>query len=87
VDWFGPGGNYISNQVSTPLAAGASGWTELGVDAVAPAGAAYAMVYSQSTGGTGKVWLDDATATVITASSFPALPGRPEDIGTGLEPR
>ena len=45
VAWFGTNGNYISNNVSAPLPDGTSTWTELGVDATAPAGAAYGVLY------------------------------------------
>jgi hypothetical protein len=48
--------------VSPSLPAGTSGWAELGVNAVAPAGAAYAVLYLQSMGDTGSVWFDDASA-------------------------
>jgi hypothetical protein len=73
VAWFNSSNNYISNQVS-PLPSGNSNWTELGVDAVAPSGAAYAVVYLQTITDTGTVWFDDVSATVITTGVFPPLP-------------
>jgi len=60
--------------MSSPLPSGNAGWTELGVDAVAPPSAAYAAVYLQSIGDAGSVWFDDVSATVITTGVFPALP-------------
>ncbi len=84
VAWFSSSNSYISNQMSSPLPAGNSGWTELGVDAVAPSGAAYAVVYLQSIGDSGTVWFDDVSATVITASVFPTLtPVRGTSSGVG----
>jgi hypothetical protein len=65
VAWFNASNNYISNATSSPLPAGTSNWTELGVNAVAPAGAAYAVLYLQSIGDTGSVWFDDATASIV----------------------
>jgi hypothetical protein len=62
IAWFNAANNYLSNAVSPSLPAGTSGWAELGVNAVAPAGAAYAVLYLQSMGDTGSVWFDDASA-------------------------
>ena len=62
VAWYNSSNNYISNQMSAPLPSGNSRWTELAVDAVAPAGAAYAVAYLQSIGDTGSVWFDDVSA-------------------------
>ena len=42
------------------------------MNATAPAGAAYAMLYLQSSGNSGSVWFDDASATIVTGA-FPAL--------------
>ncbi len=72
VAWFGPSGNYLGNTTSSPLPDGTSNWTELGVNATAPAGAAYALLYLQSSGNSGSVWFDDASATIVTGA-FPAL--------------
>ncbi len=83
VAWFNAAGTYLSNNTSSPLPAGSSNWTELGVNATAPAGAAYAVLYLQSSNNSGSVWFDDATATVITASAFPALPAVPVTSGVG----
>jgi hypothetical protein len=74
VAWFSSSNNYISNQMSSPLPAGNSGWTELGVDAVAPPGAAYAVVYLQSVGDAGTAWFNDVSASVITTGVFPTFP-------------
>jgi hypothetical protein len=72
VSWFGSNGNFISNVMSSPLPGGSSGWTELGVNATAPAGAAYAVLYLQSANNSGKVFFDDASVSVVTGA-FPAL--------------
>jgi hypothetical protein len=85
VSWFGTKGNYISNAMSPPLPGGASTWTELGVNATAPAGAAYAVLYMQSSNNSGSVYFDDATASVITGA-FPALPAVPVTSGDGTHP-
>ena len=82
VAWFGTGGNWISSNVSSALPDGTSSWTELGVDATAPAGAAYAVLYLASSKDTGSVYFDDATAAVITGA-FPALPAVPFTSGVG----
>ncbi len=82
VAWFGTNGNYISNNVSAPLPDGTSTWTELGVDATAPAGAAYGVLYLTSSKNTGNVYFDDASASVVTGA-FPALPAVPVTSGVG----
>ena len=82
VAWFGTGGNWITSNVSSPLAGGSSNWTELGADATAPAGAAYAVLYLASSKDTGSVYFDDATAAVITGA-FPALAAVPFTSGVG----
>ena len=61
IAWFNASNNYLSHATSSPLPAGTSTWTELGVDAMAPPEAAYAVLYLQSIGDTGSVWFDDAT--------------------------
>ena len=83
VAWFSTTGTYLGNATSSPLPAGTSTWTELGVNATAPAGAAYAVLYLQSSENSGSVWFDDASATVITAGAFPALPAVPVTSGYG----
>ncbi len=62
VAWFGPTGNYISNNVSAALPDGTSNWTELALDAVTPAQAAYAVLYLESSSNNGSVFFDDASA-------------------------
>ena len=83
VAWFDAAGNYISNNTSPKLPPGASNWTELGVDAVAPAGAASAQLFVQSSNNTGSVWFDDTVASVVTGATFPALPAVPFTSGVG----
>ncbi len=61
VAWFGPGGNYLSSSVSAPLPDGTSSWTELSVEAITPANAAYAVVYLDSSHNAGSVFFDDVT--------------------------
>ena len=61
VAWFGASGNFIANAMSSPLPGGTSNWTELGVNATAPAGAAYAVLYLQSANDSGSVFFDDAS--------------------------
>ena len=64
VAWFSTTGTYLGNATSSPLPAGTSTRTELGVNATAPAGAAYAVLYLQSSENSGSVWFDDVTTTV-----------------------
>jgi hypothetical protein len=60
VAWFGPGGNYLSSSVSARLPDGTSNWTELSVEAITPANAAYAVLYLDSSHNAGGVFFDDA---------------------------
>ena len=46
------------------------------MDATAPAGAAYAVLYLASSKDTGSVYFDDATAAVVTGA-FPAAARSP----------
>jgi hypothetical protein len=82
VAWFDASGNYLGNTTSSPLPDGTSSWTELGVNATAPAGAAYAMLYLQSSDNSGSVSFDDASATIVTGA-FPSLPAVPVTSGVG----
>ncbi len=82
VAWFGASGNYLSSNVSSPLPDGTSNWTELGVNATAPAGAAYGVLYLASAKDTGSVYFDDAAVSVVTGA-FPALPAVPVTSGVG----
>ncbi len=59
IAWFDASNNYLSHSTSAPLASGSSTWTELSVDATAPPGAAYGVLYLQSIADTGDVWFDD----------------------------
>ncbi len=68
--WFGSNGNYMSNDLSSPVPPGTSNWTKLAVTAAAPVGAAYAMIYLQSTTNRGHVWFSDATVA-LGASTGP----------------
>jgi hypothetical protein len=69
--WYNAAGTYISNSTSVTLRPGTVGWTELGVNSSAPAGAAYAIVSLQSTANTGSVWFDDTTVTNLGTNPFP----------------
>ena len=51
-------------------ARGTSNWTELGVDATAPAGADYGVLYLPSSNNTGSVFFDDASV-VGRSGAFP----------------
>jgi hypothetical protein len=66
IAWFGGSGSYLGNRVSSRLRTGTSGWTRLGVEASAPAGAAYAQVCLESSANSGKVWFDDVRAAVAS---------------------
>jgi hypothetical protein len=74
IAWFGSANNYLGNATSATLPAGTSTWTELGVNATVPSGAAYAVIYLQSTGNTGTVFFDDVSLTDLGTNAFPALP-------------
>jgi hypothetical protein len=74
IAWFGSSENYLGSDQSQPLTPGTSTWTELGVDATAPAGAAYAVVSLQSYENSGSVWFDDVNLTNLGSAAFPALP-------------
>jgi hypothetical protein len=65
IAWFDASNDYLSHTTSAPLPSGSSTWTELSVDATAPAGAAYAVLYLQSNGGAGTVWFDDAAVSIV----------------------
>src|SRR6185437_3757604 len=60
VSWFSAGGVYLGNSTSPSVPLGTSGWNQLTVKAVAPAGAAYAQIHLQSYRNSGTVWFDDA---------------------------
>jgi hypothetical protein len=83
VSWFDADNDYLGNDVSSPLPLGQSNWTELGVDASAPAGAAFAVIYLQSSNDSGTVWFDDASLVDVGSGSFPTLPEVPVTSGVG----
>ena len=60
IAWFDAANDFLTNSVSTSLPTGDSRWTELSVDATAPAGAAYAVLSLQSFHNSGTTWFDDA---------------------------
>jgi hypothetical protein len=64
IAWFDASNDYLSHSTSSPLPSGSSTWTELSVDAMAPPGAAYAVLYLQSIGDTGTVWFDNPAVAV-----------------------
>jgi hypothetical protein len=63
ISWFNATGGYISASTSPALAAGTTGWTQLSVNATAPAGAATSQIFLKSANNTGQVWFDDVTAS------------------------
>jgi hypothetical protein len=83
VSWFDASKHYLGDAVSSPLPSGTSNWTELGVDATAPNGAAYAELNLQSYQNSGTVWFDDANVSVLGMATFPALPPVPVTSGVG----
>jgi hypothetical protein len=74
VAWFGADNTYLGNATSRSLPAGTTHWTELGVDATAPAGATYAVISLQSYRNTGTVRFDDTHLTNLAHRPFPTLP-------------
>ena len=61
IAWFSASNTYLGQAESPGLPAGTTGWSQLGVTARAPAGAAYAEVHLKSSHNRGAVWFDDVT--------------------------
>jgi hypothetical protein len=83
LSWFDANNNYISNSTSAYLPSGTTNWIQVGVNATAPANAAYAVVNLESYGNSGTVYFDDVSSTNYATAPFPALPVVPATSGVG----
>ena len=63
LSWFDINDKYLGGNASAALPAGTTGWTELAVDQVAPAGATSLQVHLKSGDNKGTAWFDDVVIT------------------------
>ncbi|GAA1604525.1 hypothetical protein GCM10009828_034290 [Actinoplanes couchii] len=65
LSWFDVNGKWLGQNSSKQVAKGASEWTRLTVDAVAPAGATGVQLHLKSGDNKGSVWFDDVALTPV----------------------
>jgi hypothetical protein len=69
--WDGTAWNHLATTESQNRLRGSNGWTQVAVDAVAPAGTGYLRVEARL-GGSGTLWADDVAVARADATSAPA---------------